>query len=221
MLTQWVLKNGQAWANHHRVPLNQVNVMVPWKNQTSTCGKLITMDPFHNRGVDDLSLQETALILDLDASPSPVRPLLGSCQGLIHYYGTSQNTASARGLPSERSAHECHQLSRLCHPEAWDHIKLNNGVIKPNLWRQLGDMSWSWVEWVLDTEMLSRCQNIWVQKQSVNTGFVSYGYLIIQLQNVLFPSTNSSLSKLNLFSQGRSPSTRIHSLSPIELGPAR
>lgn len=55
---------------------------------------------------------------------------------------------------------------------------------------------------MLDTEMLSRSQNIWVQKQSVNTGFVSYGYLIIQLQNISFPSTNSSLSKLNLFPKG-------------------
>lgn len=82
-------------------------------------------------------------------------------------------------------------------------------------------MSWIWVGWVLDMEMLSCSQNRWVQKQSVNTGFVSYGYLIIQLQNILFPSTNSALSKLNLFPQGRSPPTRIHSLSPTELSPVR
>lgn len=36
------------------------------------------MDPFHNRGVADLSLLEKTLILDLELFSLPVRPLLES-----------------------------------------------------------------------------------------------------------------------------------------------
>lgn len=70
-------RNGcQAWAKPQGVPLNQVNDMVPWRNQTAPCGELITMDPFHNRGVYDLSLVGKTFILDLDLFSLPVRPLL-------------------------------------------------------------------------------------------------------------------------------------------------
>lgn len=54
--------NAKPGLNTTGCPLNKVNDMVPSRNQTSTCGKLITMDPFHNRGVDDLSLLEEALL---------------------------------------------------------------------------------------------------------------------------------------------------------------
>lgn len=67
--------------------------------------------------------------------------------------------------------------------------------------------------------MLTHSQNIRSQKQRINTGLIFYGYLIIYLQNILFPSTNSALSKLNVFPQGRSTVARIHRLGPTGLDP--
>lgn len=122
--------------------------MVPSRNQRATCGKLITMDLFHNTGVDDLSLLEKTLILDLDLCLLPARPLLASCRRLhTLLHGTSFNSASTRGLPRERRVlmGECPQVSRalslLHYPEAETHTKLSNGVMTTNLWRQPGDMS--------------------------------------------------------------------------------
>lgn len=156
MLTQWVKKKMAMVAGMDAKPglnttgysLNKVNDMVPSRNQRATCGKLITMDPFHNTGVDDLSLLEKTLILDLDLCLLPARPLLAPCRKLhTLLHGTSFNSASTRGLPSERSVvtGECPQvsgpLSLLHYPEAETHTKLGNGVMTANLWRQPGDMS--------------------------------------------------------------------------------
>lgn len=65
-------------------------------------------------------------------------------------------------------------------------------------------------------EMFALSQNIWIQKQTVNTRFISYGYLVIHLKNILFPATNSAPSKLNLFPQRRSTSTRIPRFGPTQ-----
>lgn len=85
MLTQWVKKVATVAEMDAKPGLNAIGCpstkLMIWfleGTQTFTCGKLITMGPFHNRGVDDLSLQEKS-ILDLDLFPLPVRPLLESC----------------------------------------------------------------------------------------------------------------------------------------------
>lgn len=86
MLTQWVKKNmamvaamdAKPGQNTTGCPLNEVNDMVRSGNQRAPCGKLITMDSVHNRGVGGLSSLEEPLILDLGLFLLPVRPLLAS-----------------------------------------------------------------------------------------------------------------------------------------------
>lgn len=70
-----------------------------------------------------------------------------------------------------------------------------------------------------DTVMLTRSQNMLIQEQRVNTGFAPYDGLITHLQNTFLPSSNSALSKLNLFPQERRPSTGIHNPGPTESDP--